>query len=187
MKIKLFVALPSEFPKEICPPDVELIYTGVGKVNAAIAAAQHLAHADPQTTRVLNYGSAGSIDLPLHSLWLCRRFRQADIDVRPLVPEKGCTPLDEVFYPQIGGDIIVFDEESQICTTQDTFQLKPEYEVNDMESYSIAKVCRIFGFDFYAYKFISDSGDAHDWKDNHHLGIEAFRDILLKDWRIREQ
>jgi adenosylhomocysteine nucleosidase len=179
MKIKLFVALPSEFPKEICPPDIDIIYTGIGKVNAAIAATRELSGLDPKTTLVLNYGSAGSADLPLHSLWHCRRFRQADIDVRPLVPERGCTPLDEVFYPQIGGDIIVFSEEGQICTTQDTFQQQPVYEVNDMEAYSLAKVCRIFGFDFHAYKFISDSGDAHDWKDNHHLGIEGFREMLI--------
>ena len=180
MKIKLFVALPSEFPKEFCPPHIDLIYTGIGKVNAAIAATQHLLHEDPKNTIVLNYGSAGSTDLPLHSLWLCRRFRQADMDVRPLVPEKHFTPLDEVFYPQIEQGILVFEEDGHICTTQDTFQQKPEYEVNDMEAYGLAKVCRIFGFDFNAYKFISDSGDAHDWKDNHHLGIEQFSQILVE-------
>jgi hypothetical protein len=32
--------------------------------------------------------------------------------------------------------------------------------------------------DFTAYKFISDSGDAHDWENNHHLGIEGFQEIL---------
>jgi adenosylhomocysteine nucleosidase len=137
---------------------------------------------NPKTTKVLNYGSAGSAVLPLHSLWLCRRFRQADMDVRPLVPEKYVTPLDEVFYPHIEKDILVFDAGGQICTTQDTFQQKPQYEVNDMEAYGIAKVCRIFGFDFFAYKFISDSGDAHDWKDNHHLGIEQFKELLVKEF-----
>lgn len=182
MKIKLFVALPSEFPKEFCPPNIDLIYTGVGKVNAAISATQHLHNEDPSLIKVLNYGSAGSAILPLHSLWLCRCFRQGDMDVRPLVTEKYVTPLDEIFHPHIEQDILRFDEKGQICTTQDTFQQHPVYEVNDMEAYSIAKVCRIFGFDFYAYKFISDSGDAHDWKDNHHLGIELFREILVNEY-----
>ena len=40
MRIKLFVALPSEFPKEKAPLGVDVIYTGVGKVNAAIKASQ---------------------------------------------------------------------------------------------------------------------------------------------------
>ena len=34
MRIKLFVALPSEFPKGLEPMGVDVIYTGVGKVNA---------------------------------------------------------------------------------------------------------------------------------------------------------
>ena len=38
MRIKLFVALPSEFPIEKAPLGVDVIYTGVGKVNAAIKA-----------------------------------------------------------------------------------------------------------------------------------------------------
>mgnify|MGYP000997804646 CR=1 FL=1 len=47
MRIKLFVALPSEFPKEKAPLGVDVIYTGVGKVNAAIKATEILKNADP--------------------------------------------------------------------------------------------------------------------------------------------
>jgi hypothetical protein len=88
--------------------------------------------------------------------------------------------LDEVTH--IEKDILVFDDAGALCTTQDTFQQQPEYEVNDMEAYGIAKVCRIFGFDFTAYKFISDSGDGSDWEENHHLGIEQYLDILNTTW-----
>jgi len=177
MQIKLFVAIPSEFPSELCPAGVELIYTGVGKVNAAISAARHLMHLDPAAAMVLNYGSAGSAVHPVHSLLRCRRFQQADMDARPLA-EKGHTPFDELLYPHVEKDILVFDEKGTLCTTQDTFQQQPTYEVNDMEAYGIAKVCRIMGLDFTAYKFISDSGDPHDWVDNHHLGIGEFSAIL---------
>jgi adenosylhomocysteine nucleosidase len=177
MSIKLFVAIPSEFPRDICPPDIELIYTGVGKVNAAISATQHLMHLSPRSTIVLNYGSAGSATYAAHSMLKCKRFQQADMDARPLA-EKGHTPFDELLYPHVEKDILVFDENGILCTTQDTFQQKPIYEVNDMEAYGIAKVCRIMGMDFTAYKFISDSGDANDWEDNHHLGIEGFLKIL---------
>ena len=177
MHIKLFVAIPSEFPLDLCPEGVELIYTGVGKVNAAISATQHLMHLNPRTTIVLNYGSAGSAVHPVHSILKCKRFQQADMDARPLA-EKGHTPFDELLYPHVERDILVFEEGGILCTTQDTFQQKPVYEVNDMEAYGIAKVCRIMGMDFTAYKFISDSGDANDWEDNHHLGVEQFSGII---------
>ena len=177
MHLKLFVAIPSEFPRERCPEGIELIYTGVGKVNAAICAASHLMETDPGTVIVLNYGSAGSSIHPVHSLLRCRRFRQADMDARPLA-EQGHTPFDELLYPHLERDILVFDDQGTLCTTQDSFQQKPIYEVNDMEAYGIAKVCRIRGIDFTAYKFISDSGDPDDWADNHHLGIGQFSEIL---------
>ena len=37
-KIKLFVALETELPKELIPAGVDVYYTGVGKINAAIKA-----------------------------------------------------------------------------------------------------------------------------------------------------
>lgn len=178
MLIKLFVAIPSEFPMEVCPAGIELIYTGVGKVNAAIRATQSLMNVDPASAVVINYGSAGSAHHSLHSIVRCKKFQQADMDARPLSPDWGHTPFDDITHPHIEQGILIFDENGELCTTQDKFQLHPVFEVNDMEAYGIAKVCRILGFDFTAYKFISDSGDASDWVDNHHLGIEGFLEIL---------
>ena len=69
-KIILFVALQSELPKDKIPMDVEVHYTGVGKVNAAIKATEVLYAAlkcgtdAPDDTLVLNYGSAGSTTIP---------------------------------------------------------------------------------------------------------------------------
>jgi nucleoside phosphorylase len=77
---------------------------------------------------------------------------------------------------------LIFDANGELCTTQDKFQLQPVFEVNDMEAFGIAKTCKVLGFDFTAYKFISDSGDATDWADNHHLGIEGFLEILYDQY-----
>jgi len=52
--------------------------------------------------------------------------------------------------------------------------------VYDMEAYSIAKVCKIYGFDFTAYKYVSDSGNPDDWETNHNKGIELFLKALDK-------
>ena len=48
----------------------------------------------------------------------------------------------------------------------------------DMEAYSIAKVCKIFGFDFVAYKFVSDDGNADEWEQNHMNGADLFMRVL---------
>jgi nucleoside phosphorylase len=53
-----------------------------------------------------------------------------------------------------------------------------------MEAYSIAKVCKIYGFDFTAYKFISDDGNHEDWTKNHNKGIELFLQQLKDDFKI---
>ena len=84
MKIKLFVALETELPEELMPEGVEVFYTGVGKVNAAIKATEVLSPAYQvynTNTMVLNYGSAGSKSTPTHSLVECKVFVQEDMEV----------------------------------------------------------------------------------------------------------
>jgi adenosylhomocysteine nucleosidase len=61
---------------------------------------------------------------------------------------------------------------------------KAKNTVCDMEAYSIAKVCKIYGFDFVSYKYISDNGDANDWKQNHNKGIEKFLEKLKEDFKV---
>ena len=74
MRIKLFVALPSEFPKEKAPLGVDVIYTGVGKVNAAIKATEILKELSPSETIVINYGSAGASGDLVGCLVTCKNF-----------------------------------------------------------------------------------------------------------------
>jgi len=137
MKVILFVALPSELPKEVVPNGIEVHYTGVGKVNAAIKATETLKDLDPTNTIVINYGSAGGHSVMVGNLFKCKTFVQ----------------------------------------NEDHFQTIPSV-ICDMESYSIAKVCKIYGFDFTAYKYVSDSGNPDDWQVNHNKGIEMFLDKL---------
>ena len=175
--IVLFVALESEFPDENLPENVEIYYTGVGKVNAAIKATSVLSVKDSNNTLVINYGSAGSKILNKNHLYRCTKFVQADMDARPLVDNIGETPYDEMIYDNMS-KVIMFDEDvynsGYLCSTTDKFQENPSADLVDMESYSIAKVCKIFGFDFMAYKFVSDDGNSEEWKENHKTGAEIF-------------
>jgi adenosylhomocysteine nucleosidase len=182
MKIKLFVALETELPKELIPEGVEVFYTGVGKVNAAIKATEVLSptyEVYNTNTMVLNYGSAGSKSTPTHSLVECKVFVQEDMDGRPFSPLK-TTPFDKEMYPQIGDEPIIFGAGGYLCHTQDHFEQNPKNGVFDMEAYALAKVCKIYGYDFKAYKFISDDGNPDDWEENHHLGAELFLKELNK-------
>ena len=175
--IVVFVALPSEF--QLDHPNVTVVYTGVGKVNAAIMATKTLPIYNTKDTIVYNYGSAGSKVLVKNILYKCTKFEQFDMDARPLADSIGITPYDEETYPDIPS-LIVFNEANSgyLCSTADRFQENPSAPIVDMEAYSIAKVCKIFGFDFAAYKFVSDDGNADEWKQNHMNGADLFMEVL---------
>lgn len=179
-KIILFVALQSELPNDKIPTGVKVYYTGVGKVNAAIKATEVLYAAynygteDSYNTMVLNYGSAGSTTIPKGTLVDCSYFIQQDMNTP--FNKKYTTPFDELIYPHLEDAPIQFGS-GYMCRTQDKFEKNPN-GIYDMEAYSIAKVCKLYGFDFRAYKYISDGGDIEDWSENHSNGIDKFFKIL---------
>ena len=78
MKI-LIVALPEEFKLPV-PDDWQIVYSGVGKVNAAIKTTEILKDLSPSETIVINFGSAGSSDYKIGELIKCLQFQQGDID-----------------------------------------------------------------------------------------------------------
>ena len=176
MKVILFVALPSEFPKELVPNGVDIHYTGVGKINAAIKATEVLNGLDPNETIVINYGSAGS-NLEKNHIYKCVKFLQGDINAEPIA-QNGVTPFDEIIYPNLQTEI-TFEGNGHVCCTQDQFEKNPnDNMIYDMEAYSIAKICKVNGFYFASFKYISDSGDSDDWQKNHDKGSHAFGQLL---------
>jgi adenosylhomocysteine nucleosidase len=177
-RIILFVALESELPKNAVPYEVDVYYTGVGKVNAAIKSTQVLSQARnyDRDVLVVNYGSAGSNTLPVGTLVECKQFIQQDMDTP--FGEKYSTPFDEILHSQLKESVLTFGD-GELCRTQDKFEMNPN-GVFDMEAYSIAKVCKLNRFDFVSYKYISDSGASDDWNVNHSKGINKFLDVLNK-------
>jgi adenosylhomocysteine nucleosidase len=175
MKIKLFVALESELPKSVIPEGVEVYYTGVGKVNAAIKATE-IPSPDYKlhntNTLVINYGSAGSKTIHRGTLVKCKAFVQYDMQPGPFGVRKE-TPFDELIYPELKDSVLTFKMGGYVCRTQDKFETDPD-GIYDMEAYSIAKVCKIYGYDFTAYKYISDAGNSSDWQNSHDRGINLF-------------
>ena len=70
-KILVLTAIDDELDKARAPEGIEAIYTGVGKVNAAMALTEQLAqynfHGRPMPL-VVNFGTAGSRNFPAGAL-----------------------------------------------------------------------------------------------------------------------
>ena len=67
--------------------DISVLYTGLGKVNAALSLAKKLATLRAQAalpSLVVNFGTAGSRRFATGSVVACRQFVQRDMDVTGL-------------------------------------------------------------------------------------------------------
>ncbi|HYP88852.1 MAG TPA: hypothetical protein VEQ59_11875 [Polyangiaceae bacterium] len=163
---------------------VPVLYTGLGKVNAAYRLARALSdHRSAHGTvpRVVNFGTAGSPTLPAGSIVACRRFVQRDMDVSGLGFALGTTPFEDIpaalEFPRLFPDL-----PEGVCGTGDRFETgKPvvECDVIDMEAYALAKVCHFEGTPFGAVKFVTDGADGNagvDWHANLPRAARAFSD-----------
>jgi adenosylhomocysteine nucleosidase len=176
------MALPLEAQEVFSVARVPVLFTGVGKVNAAYALTRRLAeyrHAGQAPPRVLNFGTAGSRSFPAHALVECHNFVQRDMDATLLGVPAGATPFEETpitlnferLFPHLP---------SGTCGSGDSFVATPpniRCDVVDMEAYALAKVCWLERLTFGSVKFISDGADstAHeDWAQNAHRAAQDF-------------
>jgi adenosylhomocysteine nucleosidase len=176
------MALPLEAQDVFQQAGIAVLYTGVGKVNAAMTLTRVLAgyrHAGRPLPRIVNFGSAGSRRFATGTLVACTAFHQRDMDVSGLGFEPGATPYEEV--PAVIGFSSPFDELlSATCGTGDSFETGERAltcDVVDMEAYALAKVCHVEGTTFACAKFVSDGADhaaATDWQANLHRAAEQF-------------
>lgn len=159
------MALPQESRGLLEAAGARLLYTGVGKVNAAAALARRLAElrcAGTPPGRVVNMGTAGSRHVAVHSLVACNRFRQRDMDVSGLGFPAGVTPFDDApaeleFAP-------AFPHLPQlVCSTADSFAThrhEVDGDVVDMEAFALARVCLSERVPFACVKYVTDGADA---------------------------
>src|SRR4051812_1460154 len=97
-KLLIVMALPQESRGRLEASGAEVLYTGVGKVNAASALMRRLTEIrcrGETLPLVMNLGTAGSRTLRAHTLTACNRFVQRDMDVSGLGFAAGTTPFDE--------------------------------------------------------------------------------------------
>ena len=174
--------------------DWNVLYTGVGKVNATYKLLEHFGtfHSKPSVRRnyelVINYGTAGSRELPIGELVDCTKFIQRDMDCTGFGILKGQTPFEDTE--------IVLESNSEFnpigknytCGTGDNFVDNIENEIEyvdvfDMEAYALAKVCSYYYVPFISFKYITDNANEHsagDWIDNCSDGVREFKEKVLE-------
>jgi adenosylhomocysteine nucleosidase len=145
---------------------MNLFYTGVGKINAAMIASEVIAKYRPK--RIINFGTAGGITVE-PGFYQCTQFVQRDMTCEALGCMPGQTPFETEAH--IGNSI------GLTCSTGDNFVMNPELEIPadivDMEAYAIAKTCKKYKVEFVCWKYISDRANQHahsDWQQKVSLG-----------------
>ena len=193
--ILIVCALEQETQGQLGDYDPDVLYTGVGKVNATYKLTSYLESFGEYMPYkiVINYGTAGSRELPIGELVDCTKFIQRDMNVSGMGFHRGQTPFEDTE--------IVLDSNSEfnpigkhyVCGTGDNFVDDVPLEaytfgdnwmcdVVDMESYALAKVCSHYEVPFISFKYITDNADEHsvgDWEDNLGKGIVEFKERIL--------
>jgi adenosylhomocysteine nucleosidase len=178
--ILVLVALPQELDAALLGPHALVRYTGVGKVNAAYAAAKAIREHAPQL--VINFGSAGRVAPCPQGLVEVASVLQRDMNAEPLAP-RGDTPFQDGDHCLHSGHVGV------VCGTGDSFVTAPDpwfatrgVHLVDMELYAVASVCARENVAWRSIKFVSDdaNGDsAQDWQANVRRGEQLFVDWFL--------
>jgi adenosylhomocysteine nucleosidase len=178
-KILVLTAIDDELDKARAPDGVRVVYTGVGKINAASATTLALLTLRPAL--VINYGTAGKINETLQGLVEVSGVVQRDMMAMPLAP-RGRTP----FAPEL--DLLNSGQAGVVCGTGDSFVTTPDpwlienkIDIVDMELYAIAHVCQRHSLPWRAFKFITDDANdfaAEHWTANVADGQSLFWDAL---------
>lgn len=179
-ELLIVLALPDEAQGHFDTLQSDVVFTGIGKINAAHALTRRLTErrATGRLPRlVLNFGTAGSGHFDTGSLVACRRFVQGDMDARALGFELGHTPFEsgphELVFPALFAHL-----PEGVCSSADRFDTSGgQCEVVDMEAYALAKVCRLEEVAFACAKYITDGADhnaATDWHASLPRAAEQF-------------
>jgi len=191
--ILVVMALELESQGRFRERGVEVLYTGVGKVNAAYALTRRLAaeRAAGHAPLVLNLGTAGSRVHRTGSLLACRRFVQRDMDVSGLGFPVGRTPFEDAVPDELEFPEVLEGLTHATCGTGDRFEAHSDalpWDVVDMEAYALAKVCWLEEVPFACAKYVTDGADgaaAGDWQSNLAHAAQDF--VTLHAWLLAQR
>jgi adenosylhomocysteine nucleosidase len=176
-KILVLTAVDDELDKARAPEGFEVIYTGVGKVNASSGATLALLVLRP--TLVINYGTACKINHKLDGLVEVADVVQRDMMAMPLAP-RGRTPfslnLDRL---SSGHGSVTCGTGDSLVTSEDPWLTENGIDIVDMELFAIAHVCQRHSIPWRAFKYLTDDGIEH-WAADAAEGQNLFWDAMAK-------
>lgn len=172
VKTLIVVALEDEFEPSNLVEGSAVTYTGVGKVNATLKLSEVLSN--HQVECVINYGTAGGKPGDEGKLYSISKVCQRDMDLTAFGLEPYQTMNEEHVWIETANR-----NPRKTLGTGDSFgEPNDDYDLVDMEAYALAKVCHHFGVPFFCYKYVSDTGNPEDWKENVKKGEKLFRMLL---------
>ncbi len=175
-KLIIVAALREELADTHIPHNIPVVYTGVGKLNAALAVHEALGRYQPEL--VVNFGTAGRVAATNSELVEIADVIQRDMDAQPLA-QRGVTPYGHSPFALDSGFAGVR------CATGDSFVraadpwlLEQGVAVVDMELFALALVCQRQNTQWRSFKYITDDGDdsaGQDWLAR----VDRGRDLFL--------
>ncbi|PIE49993.1 MAG: nucleosidase [Flavobacteriales bacterium] len=160
----------------------EMLFTGIGKVNATYHLLKKIQEYRPDI--IINLGTAGGFGFQKGEVICCTEFVQRDMDVSPLGFKKYQTPFSKSPIVLEYG-IAKEGLKKGVCGTGDCFETEHttnKYNVVDMEVYALAKVAKEEQIPFLCLKYISDGADDNavtDWQEEVKLAGIALNKALL--------
>jgi adenosylhomocysteine nucleosidase len=184
MKTELLIitALESELKRESLPSGVEIVYSGIGKINAAMTSIKAIHQYAPK--RILNFGTAGKIKSELQGLLEIGKVIQRDMDAEPLAP-RGSTPFCTRPQEYVSTGQFICGTGDSFVTGHDSWLHSQGVDVVDMELFAIAAIAHEHHIPWQSFKYITDEANessGEDWQAKVHHGQDLFlnqiRDIL---------
>ena len=161
---------------------ITLSLSGIGKVNAAIAATQLIVSEKPDA--LISTGVAGSVDPSLkaldlvvasgvayHDVWCGMGTEMGQVQGYPRIFEADASLYDKAMSLNLedihrrSGLIISGDRFVEGEDIPGLKKLYPEAIAVDMESGALAQTCHRFGVPFLSFRIISDSGSESSYHD----------------------
>ena len=175
----IITALEQELNINQCPRGYQVVYSGVGKINAALATLKAIQTYKPE--QIINFGTVGKINSDLTGLIEVLKVVQHDMMTEPLAP-RGKTPFCEkpsVYLSNFGQ--YTCGTGDRFVTSYDQWFIESKIDVVDMELYAIASVAHAYQIPWRSYKYITDDANENsgsDWSNKVHTGQELFLEKL---------
>jgi adenosylhomocysteine nucleosidase len=177
-QLLIITALESELKRSALPKGVDIIYSGIGKINATIATIKGIHEYSP--LKVLNFGTAGSINPKINGLLDVAKVIQRDMLTEPLAP-RGKTPFCDRPIEYLSSGQYVCGTGDSFVTAHDPWLHQQGVHLVDMELFAIAAVAYQHGIPWQSLKYITDSANESsdlDWQEKVNHGEDLFLESL---------